>query len=137
MKNYIAPTTIYQKENGETGFDLYECYYNQEHNHNQKHPYKMDNVYLIPTNEAVKKEGGAKLHVAVLIGLSEPQPSNHPRFKGGWNYKAKRVELIPYFEFRKIVGVIPRFYSGCPIATGWNVFGKIVVPENILENACY
>ena len=129
MKNYIAPIAPYQLKDGRETLDIYSCFLNKEYNHNQKHAYKMDNVYLVPTKEAIKKFGGANLHVAILIGLSEPTISTESRFKGGWNYKAKRVELIPYFEFRKIVGSIPRFYSGCPIATGWNVFGNVVVPN--------
>jgi hypothetical protein len=88
----------------------------------------MDNVYLIPTKQAIKEFGAAKLHVTVLIGLSEPTPSNDVRFK--WNYKAKRAELIPYLEFKKIVGTIPTLNS-FPIATGWNVFGKIIVNDKI------
>jgi hypothetical protein len=135
MKNYIAPTTIYQNEEGKVKFDLYDCFLEKEYNHNQKHPYKMDNVYLVPTKEALKKYGGKNLDVVILKGLSEPQPSTNPRFKGGWNYKASHAKKVSYLEFIEMVGGIPRFYSGCPIATGWNAFEKIVVADNILENA--
>ncbi len=84
----------------------------------------MDNVYLIPTKQALKDFGAVNLHVTILLGLSEPTPSNDDRFK--WNYKAKRSLLIPYLEFQKIVGNIPTLNS-FPIRTGWNVFGKIIV----------
>ena len=124
MKNYIAPINSYVDNKGKLTLDTYGCYLDKEYNHKCNHPYQIDNVYLIPTKQAIKEFGAAKLHVTVLIGLSEPTPSNDVRFK--WNYKAKRAELIPYLEFKKIVGTIPTLNS-FPMATGWNVLGKIIV----------
>ena len=124
MKNYIAPINSYVDEQGKLKLDTYTCYEYKEYNHNCNHPYKMDNVYLIPTKKVIEERGATNVHVTVLIGLSEPTPSNDARFK--WNYKAKRAVLIEYLQFQKIVGSIPTLNS-FPIATGWNVFGKIIV----------
>ncbi len=126
MKNYIAPISVYEV-NGKVECDLYGCYQKKEFNHNQRDGIQMDNVYLVPTKEALKTYGARNLHVAVLIGLSKPSQSNEDRFKGGWNYKAKDARLIPYLKFRDMVGIIPRFYTGRPIQTDWNVFGNIIV----------
>ncbi len=126
MKNYIAPINVYES-NGKPKHDIYGCYRDKEFNHNQKDGILMDNVYLVPTKETLKKYGARNLHVAVLIGLSTPTQSNEDRFEGGWNYKAKDARLIPYLKFRDMVGYIPRFYSGRPIRTEWNVFGNIIV----------
>ena len=124
MKNYIAPINSYVDNKGRLKLDTYTCYEYKEYNHNCNHPYKMDNVYLIPTKKVIKERGAVNVHVTVLIGLSDPTPSNDARFK--WNYKAKRALLIPYLEFQNIVGGIPTLNS-YPMATGWNVFGKIIV----------
>lgn len=124
MKNYIAPLNVYKDSNGRHKIDSYGCYLDKQWHHNCNHPYKIDNVYLIPTKQAIDHFGKKALHVTVLTGLSEPIPSTLGEYK--WEYKAKRSLFIPYLEFEKIVGCIPTLNS-FPIATGWNVFGKIIV----------
>jgi hypothetical protein len=126
MKNYIAPINSYLK-NGKLTLDTYGCYLGKEYNHKCNHPYEMDNVYLLPTKKAIKDFGIVNLHVTVLIGLDKPTKSKSSRWK--WSYKAKKAVLIPYLDFLKVVGDVPTLNS-FPMPTGWNVFGKVIVPES-------